>query len=73
MCIVLETLARRYKICRSAADMTPVIEERVFAIARKKQNLPEPEYTARIEYQAFLELGRQRLPSYIEAEYDHGV
>ena len=73
MCIVLETLAQRYRLCESADDMTEVIEEKVFVIARKKQNLPEPEYTARIEYRAFLEIGRQRLPSYIEAEYDHGV
>lgn len=73
MCIVLETLAKRYKICESPDDMTEVTEERVFVIARRKQNLPEPEYTAKIEYRAFLELGRNRLPSYIEAEYDHGV
>ena len=73
MCIVLETLARRYQLCKSADDMTAVIEEQVFAIARKKQNLPEPEYTARIEYRTFLEINRQRLPAYVEAEYDHGV
>lgn len=72
MCIVLETLARRYKICGPADEMTAAIEEKVFITARQKQNLEEPTASARIEYRTYLEIGRTRLPSYIHAEFKHG-
>lgn len=66
MCVVIDTLASRYGI----DNRVPDIALQVFARARKNQNLPEPQETARIDYGKYLENKRARLPVYVLAEYN---
>lgn len=64
MCYKVDALAQRYKLTDA-----PNLGQKVFAEARRRQGLDEPQTGAQ-DYKAYVEGGCTHMPPYAQAEYN---